>query len=174
MSLKQELLLDLLQLKVKYTEKEFNEVFSFLQNERVDHSFDEIVRLLNLIDINKKTTNQRTKKKLSNLEKVHNADQDHYLNLINFRDKLLNRSIAAETRELNRFSAEIGIPSSKGRKREQTIKLIIEFLAGLRPEEANHLIEEGLIFANETNSKFELLADAILQRSQTNEINKIE
>lgn len=169
MSLKQELLLDLLQLKVKYTEKEFNEVFSFLQNERFDHSFDEIVRLLNLIDINKKTTNQRTKKKLSNLEKVHNADQDHYLNLINFRDKLLNRSIAAETRELNRFSAEIGIPSSKGRKREQTIKLIIEFLAGLRPEEANHLIEEELVFTNETNSKFELLADAILQRSQTNE-----
>lgn len=106
----------------------------------------------------------KNSKKTTNLEKIKNNDYDQYLNLINFRDKLLNRSIDVETKDLHRFTGELGIPSSKGRKREQTIKIIIEHLAGLKTAEANRLIEQELWSSQESVNKFEMLADAILQR----------
>ncbi|WP_440971517.1 hypothetical protein [Paenibacillus odorifer] len=165
MSSKQELLLDLLKIKVKYTEKDISEIFSLLENEGYDQTVLDIIKLVNMIDVKQRRDSiEKTPKKTTNLEKIKNNDYDQYLNLINFRDKLLNRSIDVETKDLHRFTGELGIPSSKGRKREQTIKIIIEHLAGLKTAEANRLIEQELWSSQESVNKFEMLADAILQR----------
>lgn len=51
MSSKQELLLDLLKIKVKYTEKDISEIFSLLENEGYDQTVLDIIKLVNMIDV---------------------------------------------------------------------------------------------------------------------------
>ncbi len=174
MSNEQELLLDLIKIKIKYTDSEIKAVSSLLDKENFDPIILDVINVINKLAVSsKKNTNQKFYKKSSALDKMKNDDYDHYLNLINFQDKLLSRSIDLDTKTLQSLSNELGIANVKGRKRDQIIKLIVENLAKLKIEEANHFMEQELLVEN-PNNKFEMLADAILQRKKTKNSDSIE
>ncbi|MFM9329090.1 hypothetical protein [Paenibacillus mesotrionivorans] len=164
MSSKQELLLDLLKIKVRYSERDMIDVLNILQDEPQNEHLSKVLQLIAQLNNTPSKRGRGNTPKESKFDLLKESDPQHYTTLHDFQMKLINRQVLNEPRELKRLTAELGLKESTSRKRGQTIRLIIEVLAAMSPEEANQLIEQYSLRVEDNVSQFGLIADAILQR----------
>ncbi len=162
----QELLLELLLLRKRYSDHDFQSVLSIIESVPQEEVLIAILSLLSRLESSTKNNEVKRQKKTSPLETLKEVSPGQYTLLKDFKSRLLNREALPEAKDLRELLEEIGIKYVSGNRREQNIKLIIDNLSNVPFERVQKIIDNiSSSTKSPSDNDFGILADAILKRN---------
>lgn len=167
MRTQQELLLELLLLRARYSPEDFSSVAEVLSKAHEYKELQKILTLLAALQIGPSGKVKTTQSQQSpNIPRTLKSDDPQLFEaLTQFQTRLLARDVLPEISDLRRLGEALGIKSLPGGRREQMVRAILDVIMAIPRDKAISIIEQEMALSKVHNSPFGELADTILKRN---------
>lgn len=168
---KQQLLLEALLLRMRYSKEDCTDVAELLRAEG-EEPLATILTLVSRLENlgTKKVSSRKTSKQVKNaMAKLKDTNPELYSSLATFQSQLLSREILPEPSDLRRFASTLDLGELPTRRREQTVQVILKELARLPADELRKHLQSISRPGEARRSDLHIVADAIHKRNPSDE-----
>ncbi|MGE5483845.1 MAG: hypothetical protein ACM3X4_02370 [Ignavibacteriales bacterium] len=161
----QELLLEVLLLRLRYSDNDLRLVTEVLKSQEQEPICTLMRELARFEGLSAKKQTSRPSRLPDPLAQLEKSNPEHYALVTQFREDLLTRRLLPTPSELRRLASSMGVKDLPTRRREQAVRILVRNLAAVSFQEAKTLIDNELQRKTVGDTSYADLANTILHRT---------